>query len=380
MKVALVHRMVCHYQREYLTMFYNELAGKGTELKIFCGIVEDTVHPYPRVMVEKIKHWKFNVNVGGLDEKLVVLPPLFGALKKYRPDIIVTEDISAMPNCLAVLAYSRICGIPYLIWGLGIIPKKKSSTIRFLLEPFISLFRNGATAFLCYSSHARNYYFEKYKKPCYLMHNSTTLPHTKAELDEITKSVHRKYANPGETKIAFIGRLLPQKRVDLLLQTAAVVNRILPVSVDVIGDGLIKNKLVALCDELGILGRVYFHGQITDKEAKKRLFLNAHLGVLPGLGGLAIQEMMWYGLPVITSHADGTERDLVKDRETGFFVDEMNEATLTSAIIQFIGLSGKDKIKMAINGLQIINRRYNVESMVSTFIQAVNETACGKKV
>ena len=74
MKVALVHRMVCHYQREYLTMFYNELAGKGTELKIFCGIVEDTVHPYPRVMVEKIKHWKFNVNVGGLDEKLVVLP------------------------------------------------------------------------------------------------------------------------------------------------------------------------------------------------------------------------------------------------------------------------------------------------------------------
>ena len=43
----------------------------------------------------------------------------------------------------------------------------------------------------------------------------------------------------------------------------------------------------------------------------------SNIFVLPGTGGLAINEAMAYGLPVICSEADGTEKDLVIKVERG---------------------------------------------------------------
>ena len=41
-------------------------------------------------------------------------------------------------------------------------------------------------------------------------------------------------------------------------------------------------------------------------------FAGADLFVLPGTGGLAVQEAMSYALPVIVAKGDGTQEDLVR--------------------------------------------------------------------
>ena len=49
----------------------------------------------------------------------------------------------------------------------------------------------------------------------------------------------------------------------------------------------------------------------------KPYFTEADLFVLPGTGGLAVQEAMSYGLPVIVAQGDGTQDDLVR-KENGW--------------------------------------------------------------
>lgn len=367
-KVAILQRIVYRYQAESLIRLHDQLADMGVSLKIFCGIVEGGA-TFPGGMFEELPHIKIGLTVGGINDTLVLLRTLFPRLRMFKPDLIVAEDISFMPNCLTVWAYSKISKVPYLIRGLGIIPNKRPSKIRLILEPLISLFRGGARAFLCYSGHAANYYSSRYEKPCYVLCNSTLPAHTNTELLEIESSVVDKYSNANLFRIVFIGRLLPQKQVDLLLRVVTRLN----CHLDILGDGPSKVGLERLSVELGITDKVLFHGQITDNTLKKDIFKQAHLGVLPGRGGLAIQEMMWYGIPVITSYADGTEMDLVVDGETGFFIKEMSENTLLDSIAKFEKLPCVEKTRIASNSYKVIDSKYNIDSMVSVYTKGIQE-------
>ena len=373
MRVAIMQRMVCHYQMPYYHMLKEDLENHGVDLKVFCGIVEDKEHSDDGIALQRLRRVEFNVRVGGLHEKLVLLPTLFWAFVKYKPHVIVAEDISAMPNCITVFVYSKLFRIPYIIRGMGSIPGKEPSKLRPFLLPFIKLYRKSATAFLCYSSYAKNYYFTRYQKPCYVDHNSTTLQHSKAKYKEIESNIYRKYKNSGQSRfnIVFIGRLIPQKRVDLLLHAISEVAEDIPIAARIIGDGTIKNELVELSKRLKIDDKVRFLGQITDNGKKREFFMDAHLGVLPGLGGLAIQEMMWYGIPVVASLADGTERDLIVEGKAGIFVKEMNVKELAKSVDAFFRMDYEEKTELALNALKVVYEKYNLSSMVSAFRESV---------
>jgi glycosyltransferase involved in cell wall biosynthesis len=349
----------------YYLLLNDRLKSKNIDLRVFCGTTQDKGYTYEDTFFARLFQVKFNVNIGGLEDKLVILPSLLGALLKYRPDVIVTEDISAMPNCITILLYSKLFKIPYIIWGPGSIPKKKPSRLRFLLEPAI------AEGILCYSSYAKDYYGKKYNKKCYIAYNSTTTRHTESEYKKIEADIRRKYRKPVHYNIVFIGRLIPQKRVDLLLTALAEIKTNIPITLSVIGEGNTKNQLIELSRQLNISNRVNFLGGITDRCEKAKIFTNAHLGVLPGLGGLAIQEMMWYGIPIIASSADGTEQDLIVQSNAGIYVDEMDENKLAEAIKAFINMPSEQKVSMATNALKVVYEKYNMNSMLDTFEKSI---------
>ena len=58
--------------------------------------------------------------------------------------------------------------------------------------------------------------------------------------------------------------------------------------------------------------------------------------MLPGLGGMVISQAMCFGLPVICTHADGSEKDLVQDGRNGFFLEKSDPHTLSVTIRKFI--------------------------------------------
>ena len=54
---------------------------------------------------------------------------------------------------------------------------------------------------------------------------------------------------------------------------------------------------------------IKFEGSVYDPVRLGQYFLSSQIFVQPGMGGLAINEAMCFGKPIICSICDGTERN-----------------------------------------------------------------------
>ncbi len=132
--------------------------------------------------------------------------------------------------------------------------------------------------------------------------------------------------------IAFLGRLVPYKGVDVLLRAA----RDLAVPVHILGDGRERRHLEALAADLGLSDRVRFWGHVSDAELPQRLH-QADVFVLPSRSpaevfGVAQVEAMAAGLPVVNT-ALSTGTDWVSAHGiTGLTVPPDNPAALAQAL------------------------------------------------
>src|SRR5574342_60861 len=100
--------------------------------------------------------------------------------------------------------------------------------------------------------------------------------------------------------------------------------------------------------------------------------MEADLFVLPGTGGLAIQEAMSYGLPIIVAQGDGTQDDLVR-KENGWQIPPDDFGALVSTIKD--ALSDVARLRrMGEESYRIVKEEINTEKMVEIFIKTVNST------
>ncbi|MFC5061722.1 glycosyltransferase family 4 protein [Actinomycetospora atypica] len=118
--------------------------------------------------------------------------------------------------------------------------------------------------------------------------------------------------------VVTVGRLLPHKRVDLLLEALARIDR--PVTARVIGRGPQASFLTTRAAALGL--DVTVHHDVDDPAELYRLVAAARVFVLPsareGFGIVALEGLAC-GLPVITTAApDNLARHLVADAPGGF--------------------------------------------------------------
>jgi glycosyltransferase involved in cell wall biosynthesis len=119
-------------------------------------------------------------------------------------------------------------------------------------------------------------------------------------------------------KAVTVGRLIPLKRVDGLLEA---LKELPDLGLVVVGDGPERLRLERRARELDVSDRVYFAGQRSKKEALG-LMAACDLFVLNSVHeGLphVVLEAMALGLPVVATAAGGTP-EVVRDGETGVLV------------------------------------------------------------
>ena len=154
----------------------------------------------------------------------------------------------------------------------------------------------------------------------------------------------------GTPEVLFIGRLQPRKRVDILLQACAALPPELQPHLVVIGDGPDRGRLESMAWE--IYPRAVFTGA-KHGEALEPYFASADLFVLPGTGGLAVQQAMAHTLPVIVGVADGTQSELVRE-ENGWVLADGSPQTLTN--ILHAGFNGYSALEA--NGAGVLQDRF----------------------
>ena len=102
----------------------------------------------------------------------------------------------------------------------------------------------------------------------------------------------------------------------------------------------------------------------------KPYFAEADLFVLPGTGGLAVQEAMSHGLPVIVAKGDGTQDDLVR-AGNGWQIEPENYGVLVSTMKN--ALSDRARLRrMGEESFRIVSEEINIQKMVAAFMDALN--------
>ncbi|MDE1970815.1 MAG: glycosyltransferase family 4 protein [Patescibacteria group bacterium] len=173
-----------------------------------------------------------------------------------------------------------------------------------------------------------------------------------------------------KNRIAYVGRLIPEKRVDLLFSAFARILHDYPdAELIVIGEGPEKRVLEEFAQNLSLQNNILFCGGIYSDQEMAHYLYEASLLVLPGLGGLALNTGMAMGLPIICAHGDGTEEDFVLSGQNGWRFDGTEEGLVRSLREAFSDSERREK--MGKKSFHMIRDYYNLERMVEGYLRGI---------
>ncbi len=279
-------------------------------------------------------------------------------LANWNPDALIVEANPRYLSTPAAVRWMKRRGRPVLAWGLGAPPPSGSS---FFLRKWGEIqrgaFLNQFDGLIAYSQRGADEYaalgFAREK--IFVAYNAVSLAPT--------HRVERSAVN-GPPVVLFVGRLQARKRVDSLLRACARMPT--PPRLVIVGDGPERPGLERLARQ--VYPSAQFVGAKHGEELA-RYFAAADLFVLPGTGGLAVQQAMSYGLPVIVAKGDGTQDDLVR-HANGWQIPPEDEAALEDTLREALSDIGRLR-SMGAESARIVTQEINLEKMVETFIMAL---------
>ena len=281
-------------------------------------------------------------------------------LESCSPDALIVE---ANPRYLATPAAVRWMkrrGKPVIGWGLGA-PPPSGPLIRLARSQRRLSFLRPFDALITYSRRGA----EEYARLGFPADKIFVAPNAAAARPS-QPLPSRPAGFDGKPNVLFVGRLQARKRIDLLLQACAALPVALRPRLVIVGDGPERNALEALAQT--VYPSAEFPGAKHGAELAA-YFSAADLFVLPGTGGLAVQEAMSYGLPVIMGQGDGTNDQLVRP-ENGWQIPPDDLSALAGTL--HTALSDVSRLRrMGAESYRIVREEINLEQMVGVFVEAL---------
>lgn len=374
-RIACVQRVIFHYRvgifarmaREWNTMVFH---GKSVPK----SKVVNAPPPYPF-------HTKnmFTVCKRAKNSSLRILyfnPGCVFALMRWKPDLLIIEGSNNMLNNIFIFLYCKLFSIKYVWWGIGQVPGRKDSTYRKILTPARKFIIRRAAYCLAYCNLSAEYFgtitdSAKVK----VLPNSIDNEAVEREIEQIAPADKiRLRKNLGISKdstvLLFVGALEPNKRLNIFIEALRILTQ-KGYKVDglIIGSGTAEAYYRDYTNKLG-LKNCQFLGKIVN--GVNIYFQIADIFVLPGRGGLAINQALINGLPVIcNTPADGTELDMIENGKTGFLIKSMDTPNLVHALEKMI--ENRRHLEMGRNARDVIDKRYNIAAMLDVIRQVMND-------
>lgn len=312
-------------------------------------------------------------------------PRLLLTLLRRHQDIMIWGDagskkmLSSIIDACICFLISRIRKIPFIIWFggwewrekdhwqgiIGVIKRKAS----FILFPI--LFK-CADAIITYGNLHRRFYISLGISPekIFIAPNSSLIDtHINCNVESIKRTIG---INNNEKSILYVGRLTKRKNVDIIIKSLYELRKTVKnVKLIIIGEGECKNSLQNLCKILGLERDVIFLGAIK-RENLPPYYMLCDVFVYPTSRepwGLAINEAMQFGKPVIATPRVAATHDLIRNGINGYIVPERDPKALAEAIERII-TDEKLARKMGRYSKKII-RKFTYEAMAKGFKYAI---------
>ena len=326
-KILFIFDRVAHYHKDLFQRLERDLPGIGCELHLLSGAANAGSAgrvglPKPLVMNEtKYRFREYSVGTYVLRRASGILR----AVRALRPDIVVCMGhVGNVTHWRLALGKQRM-GYRLVAWQCGY-EYNQGRLKNWILRRFVPRFDHH----LAYHSNARDYALVHGARPeqVTVIHNTINEARIRCVAKAAARAVLReKHPELGERKIVlFVGAVLQEKRVEVIFDAMSLMARP-DVVLMVVGDG---PYLPALCAAAQGRTDVLFAGSVVEEVGP--YFDAAEVYVLPGTGGLGINEAMAHSLPIITGYADGSADDLVRDGKNGFRLREGSAAELAEKL------------------------------------------------
>ncbi|MBG0785834.1 MAG: glycosyltransferase family 4 protein [Anaerolineaceae bacterium] len=357
-KVGLIQRVL----PDYRAPFFNALSQACTGgLGVFAGKPrpQEMIHTKDCLEQARLTQGR-NIHLlrGGL--YLCWQQGLLAWLDRWHPDVLIVEANPHYLRTPAAIRWMHRRSRPVIGWGLGApsvsgpLASLRMSRRKRFIEQFDALITYSQTGASEYA--ALGFPPEK----IFIAANAVA----PAPQNPLPKRPQPKPGSP--LQVLFVGRLQARKHIDNLLQACAALPAERRPEVVIVGDGPEIENLEKLAAD--IYPSAVFTGALYGEELADR-FRSADLFILPGTGGLAVQQAMSFGLPVIAAEADGTQADLVRP-ENGWQIPPNDPAVLRETLDRALG--DPDRLRaMGAESYRIVAEEINLENMVDVFVKAL---------
>lgn len=357
-KVALQQRVIPNYR----VPFFEKLGQHPEiELSIFSGFAR----PIEMVSTaDNIQNVEFvqtkNIHLFNNPFYICLQPEIHQWLKNFDPEIVILEANPRYLSSKKAIHWIKKTNRGLIGWGLGV-PNHKI-ILDSLRAYSRNKFLNKFDALIAYSNQGKQQYIQTGidEKKVFVAPNST-VPRP------VNSPPKRKCGFQTEPPILlFVGRLQHRKRIDSLIRICSRLPESIMPELWIVGEGPILQELKDYAQNI-YPRTTFWGGQFGEK--LEEIFKKADLFVMPGTGGLAIQQAMSFGLPVIVAEGDGTQSNMVFP-ENGWSITPNNEEILFSTVVK--ALSDPQKLlEMGHHAFETIKNQANIDVMADVFIKTI---------
>ncbi len=288
---------------------------------------------------------------------------LLPLLRKSDFDVVIAEfDVHILSNLTACF-WTKRSNVGFIWWGHGISPHARP------LSRHIRLWwSRWADAMIFYDAE-RAGRFVSWGVPArkvFVAWNSIDIEEI-APLVQDWSSVHR-------NRVLCIGRLIPEKRVDLLVKGFHKARPHLPsdTRLTIIGDGPERQKLDALVHELNLQRCVDLVGALHSQEQLAPYFNSSVVSVSPGYIGLSAIHSLAYGIPMLVADNEPHSPEIVaiQDGVNARFFAMGSAGSLADSLVQLV-TDTQLLPEMSAAARRAVQERFSIAGMVEAFEAAV---------
>lgn len=164
--------------------------------------------------------------------------------------------------------------------------------------------------------------------------------------------------------ILYVGRLVKEKGVDLLIDSMKYLNKEINFKLIIVGDGNESKTLKEKSEQLGISDKIEFVETTVDVQ---NYYTSAHYFVHPAIWnegfGITLVESLASGVPCIT-FCSGAMGEIIKDGYNGFIVKNKTKEALASTIKTAYDFYKSMKYEELCNNAYESSKRFSIQNTI----------------
>lgn len=371
MKIVYIYEGLPAYRKDFFCLLNKRIQQKGDTLEVLYGKKERNES------LQINNELGFNTKQFTIKEifnkgaiRVISFPKMFQYFKKEKPDVFVLQFHVATLTYWRLYLYSRFHGIPYITWDCNYQkPELGGASVKIRKYLTYKVYK-GARVCLTYGTKFRDELLGIGRKPEDVIVAQNTINVERIIENRAVSCGNREYNHP--LRILYVGVVNSRKNVeDAITAVAKLIKEGKNIYFDVVGGGDSFESCRKLITELKVDDNIVMHGPKHGKEVQE-FFEQSDLFLMPGTGGLAINEAMAYSLPIISTEGDGTVIDLIDGN--GYMLNHFGDVDeIKETIMKFINLSTEEKQRMSKRSEEIVIQKALLENMVDRHIEAIEK-------